>query len=68
MRGSGVLMHLSSLPSRFWNRHTGKRGGCFCDFLEETGSGYWQILPIGPTSYGDSRISAFLLMREIRIL
>lgn len=59
MRGSGVLMHLSSLPSRFGIGTLGKEADVFADFLEETGSGYWQILPIGPTSYGDSPYQSF---------
>ena len=59
MRGSGVLMHLTSLPSPYGIGTLGKEARKFADFLEETGSGYWQILPIGPTSYGDSPYQSF---------
>lgn len=54
MRSSGVLMHLSSLPSPYGIGTMGKQAKKFVDFLEKAGQTYWQILPICPTSYGDS--------------
>lgn len=54
MRNSGVLMHLSSLPSPYGIGTMGKQAKKFVDFLEKSGQTYWQILPICPTSYGDS--------------
>ena len=53
-RGSGVLLHISSLPSRHGIGTLGQRAYEFVDFLSETGQKYWQVLPIGPTSFGDS--------------
>ena len=54
MRSSGVLMHLSSLPSPYGIGTLGKQAKQFVDFLEKAGQTYWQMLPICPTSYGDS--------------
>ena len=54
MRGSGILMHISSLPSDYGIGTLGKEAYKFVDFLSETGQKYWQVLPIGPTSFGDS--------------
>lgn len=54
MRGSGILMHISSLPSEYGIGTLGREAYEFVDFLSETGQKYWQVLPLGPTSYGDS--------------
>ena len=54
MRSSGVLMHISSLPSPYGIGTMGKQAKKFVDFLEKAGQTYWQMLPICPTSYGDS--------------
>lgn len=54
MRSSAVLMHISSLPSPYGIGTMGKQAKKFVDFLEKAGQTYWQILPICPTSYGDS--------------
>ena len=54
MRSSGVLMHLSSLPSPYGIGTMGKQAKQFVDFLEKAGQTYWQMLPMCPTSYGDS--------------
>lgn len=51
-RASGVLMHISSLPSRFFIGDLGPAAYKFADFLEETGQHYWQVLPLNPTSSG----------------
>lgn len=53
-RGAGILMPISSLPSPYGIGTLGKAAYEFADFVKETGSKYWQVLPIGPTSYGDS--------------
>ena len=54
MRSAGVLLHISSLPSEYGIGSLGKSAYDFVDFLARTGNKIWQILPIGPTSYGDS--------------
>lgn len=59
MRSSGVLMHISSLPSPYGIGTMGKEARKFADFLEKSGQRYWQILPICPTSYGDSPYQSF---------
>ncbi len=53
-RSSGVLAHLSSLPSDFGIGTLGKEARRFIDFLQTCGFSYWQMCPIGPTGYGDS--------------
>lgn len=58
-RGSGILLHLSSLPSPWGIGTMGKEAYAFVDFLEKAGQKYWQILPLGPTSYGDSPYQSF---------
>ena len=59
MRSSGILMHLSSLPSPYGIGSMGKPARDFIDFLKAAGQGYWQLLPICPTSYGDSPYQSF---------
>ncbi|MGN1168328.1 MAG: 4-alpha-glucanotransferase [Lachnospiraceae bacterium] len=59
MRKSGVLMHLSSLPSPYGVGTMGQAARDFVDFLVKAGQSYWQILPICPTSYGDSPYQSF---------
>ena len=54
MRSSGILMHISSLPSPYGIGTMGKCAYQFADFLHAAGQHYWQILPIGPTGLGDS--------------
>ena len=53
-RESGVLMHISSLPGNYGIGSFGKSAYDFVDFLVRTKQTYWQILPLGTTSYGDS--------------
>ena len=53
-RASGILMPMSSLPSKYGIGDLGLEARKFIDFLEEAGQTYWQLLPLGPTSYGDS--------------
>ena len=52
-------MHISSLPSPYGIGTLGKAAYDFADFLHHAGQRYWQILPIGPTSYGDSPYQSF---------
>ncbi len=59
MRKSGILMHISSLPSRFGIGRMGKAAYEFVDFLKKSETAYWQILPLSPTSYGDSPYQSF---------
>ena len=54
MRESGILMHITSLPGRYGIGTMGKSAYSFVDFLKKAGQSYWQILPLNPTSYGDS--------------
>ncbi|MGH7901064.1 MAG: 4-alpha-glucanotransferase, partial [Thermodesulfobacteriota bacterium] len=48
-RGSGVLLHITSLPSPFGIGDLGPEAYRFVDFLSESKQGYWQILPLNPT-------------------
>lgn len=59
MRSSGVLMHISSLPSPYGIGTMGKEARKFVDFLVKAKQSYWQVLPICPTSYGDSPYQSF---------
>ena len=54
MRESGILMHITSLPGPYGIGTMGKSAYAFVDFLKKAGQSYWQILPLTPTSYGDS--------------
>ena len=56
---SGALLHISSLPSSYGIGTLGKDAYVFVDFLKSAGFGIWQVLPIGPTSYGDSPYQSF---------
>lgn len=58
MRTSGILMHISSLPSRHGIGTFGKEAYRFVDFLVAAGQTYWQILPITPTGLGNSPYSS----------
>ena len=58
-RSSGVLMPMSSLPSPYGIGTMGKSAYQFVDFLKAAGQRYWQLLPLGPTSYGDSPYASF---------
>ncbi len=53
-RASGILLHISSLPTKYGIGTLGKEARAFIDFLVKAGQSYWQVLPIGPTSVGDS--------------
>ena len=58
-RQSGVLMHISSLPGKYGIGSFGKSAYDFVDFLVRSKQTYWQILPLGTTSYGDSPYQSF---------
>ena len=58
-RSSGILMAMSSLPSPYGIGTMGKCAYQFVDFLKAAGQKYWQLLPLGPTSYGDSPYQSF---------
>ena len=59
MRSSGILLHISSLPSDYGIGTMGAAAYKFVDFLEKAKQTYWQILPLCPTSYGDSPYQSF---------
>jgi len=59
MRKCGVLLPISSLPSKYGIGSFSKEAYKFIDFLKAAGQKCWQLLPIGPTSYGDSPYQAF---------
>ena len=54
MRRAGILLHISSLPSPYGIGSLGQAALDFVDFLLRSGIGCWQILPLGPTGYGNS--------------
>ena len=58
-RSSGILMPVFSLPSPYGIGTLGKAAYEFIDFLAAAKQRYWQILPVGPTSYGDSPYQSF---------
>ncbi|OYO89018.1 4-alpha-glucanotransferase, partial [Lachnotalea glycerini] len=59
MRASGILLPVSSLPSKYGIGTFSKQAYQFVDILEAAGQKYWQILPLGPTGYGDSPYQSF---------
>ncbi len=59
MRRSGILFPIFSLPGKYGIGCFSENARRFIDFLEEAGQSCWQILPIGPTGYGDSPYQAF---------
>ncbi|MEZ4511027.1 MAG: 4-alpha-glucanotransferase [Chloroflexota bacterium] len=58
-RAAGVLLHPTSLPGRYGIGDLGNEAYRFVDFLVEARQAYWQILPLGPTGYGDSPYQSF---------
>ncbi len=57
-RSSGILLHPTSLPGRYGIGDLGEMAFRVVDFLAATGQTLWQVLPLGPTSYGDSPYQA----------
>ena len=58
-RSSGILLPIAALPSAYGIGTLGKAAYNFIDFLTEAKQSWWQILPVGPTSYGDSPYQSF---------
>ncbi len=58
-RSSGVLLHPTSLPGNFGIGDLGEAAYHFVDFLADSGQQLWQILPLGPTGFGDSPYQCF---------
>jgi 4-alpha-glucanotransferase len=58
-RSSGILLHPTSLPTRFGIGDFGPSAYEFVDFLARAGQSTWQVLPLGPTGYGDSPYQCF---------
>lgn len=59
MRKSGIILPIFSLPSNYGIGTLGKEAYNFVDFLEKANVSFWQVLPLGPTSYGDSPYQSF---------
>src|SRR6266852_9724033 len=58
-RSSGILLHPTSLPAPFGIGDLGPEAYAFADFLEASGQSLWQVLPLGPTGYGDSPYACY---------
>jgi 4-alpha-glucanotransferase len=58
-RVAGILLHPTSLPGRFGIGDLGPEAHRFVEFLADAGQRLWQVLPLGPTGYGDSPYQAF---------
>jgi 4-alpha-glucanotransferase len=58
-RASGILLHPTSLPGRFGVGDLGREAYAFVDFLAAAGQTLWQVLPLGPTGYGNSPYQCF---------
>ncbi len=58
-RAAGILLPVTALPSPYGIGTLGKEAYEFVDFLKKAGQTYWQILPVGPTSFGDSPYQSF---------
>ena len=58
-RSSGILLHPTSLPGAYGIGELGPEAHAFADFLRDAGQRIWQVLPLGPTGYGDSPYQCF---------
>jgi 4-alpha-glucanotransferase len=58
-RGAGILLPVSSIPANYGIGTCGAEAFQLIDFLKEAGQSYWQVLPLGPTSFGDSPYQSF---------
>src|SRR5580658_11325322 len=58
-RSSGILLHPTSLPGRYGIGDLGAEARRFVDFLAAAGQTLWQVLPLGPTGFGDSPYQCF---------
>ena len=61
-RSSGILLHPTSFPSRFGIGDLGLEAYRFIDFLKQSHQQYWQVLPLGPTAYGNSPYMCYSAM------
>lgn len=59
MRASGILLPVSALPSKYGIGGFSDEAYQFVDFLQSSGQTFWQVLPLGPTGFGDSPYQAF---------
>ena len=59
IRESGIIMHITSIPSKYGIGTFGKEAFEFVDFLKESNQRCWQVLPLGPTTYGDSPYQSY---------
>src|SRR5678815_225832 len=57
-RASGLLLHVTSLPSPYGIGDLGPAAVAWVDWLHDAGQSWWQLLPLGPTGYGDSPYQA----------
>ncbi len=58
-RSSGILLHPTSLPGPYGIGELGAQARTFVDWMAQAGQRYWQVMPLGPTGYGDSPYQAF---------
>src|SRR5262252_1073284 len=58
-RSSGILLHPTSLPGPYGIGELGPEAHRFAEFLHDAGQTVWQVLPLGPTGYGDSPYQCF---------
>src|SRR3974390_1470837 len=58
-RRAGIMLHPTSLPGRFGIGDLGQQAHQFAEFLAGAGISLWQVLPLGPTAYGDSPYQCF---------
>src|SRR3974377_2158876 len=58
-RSSGIILHPTSLPGPYGIGELGPEAHRFADFLRDSGQRIWQVLPLGPTGYGDSPYQCF---------
>ncbi|KAM3096053.1 4-alpha-glucanotransferase [Phormidesmis sp. 146-35] len=61
-RSSGILLHPTCFPGRFGIGELGSEAQKFVDFMVDSGQQFWQVLPLGPTGYGNSPYSSYSAM------
>lgn len=67
-RSSGILLHPTCFPSRFGIGDLGSEAYAFIDFLKDSYQQYWQVLPLGPTGYGNSPYMCYSAMAGNHLL
>ena len=65
-RKSGILLHISSLPGPGGIGTLGKEAYAFADFLHDAGMQIWQVLPMGPTGYGESPYQSSSILQMMK--